>query len=175
MNKKDIKIFCWLAVVFFAVLKFLNFESAEALSLAVSGAVLADWLYDRFLWRINIFEKTPKIYGTYVATNVSNYNGEKRYTSIVTIKQTLSSISVVETMEDGCCESVTASIAKNTPDGPWFLYYTYLTHPKLSTSDDMHYGTSILHIRGSGHLEGRYFTNRNHQTAGNVTLNRISK
>ena len=136
---------------------------------------MADWLYDRILWRFNIFEKTPRIYGTYVATNLSNYNGEKKYTSTVKIRQTLSSISVVETMEDGCCESVTASIAKTTPDGPWFLYYTYLTHPKLSTSDDMHYGTAILHICGRGCLDGRYFTNRNQQTAGNATLIRIAK
>lgn len=175
MNKKNINIFCGLAVVFFVALKFLKFDSIDAFSYAVSGAVFADWLYDRFLWRINIFEKTPKIYGTYVATNVSNYNGEKEYTSTVKIKQTLSSISVVETMEDGCCESVTASIAKTTPDGPWFLYYTYLTHPKLSTSDDMHYGTAILQICGRGYLDGGYFTNRNHQTAGNVTLTRIAK
>lgn len=175
MDRKNIRIFCGLAIVFFVALEFLNFDRMDALSYAVSGAALVDFVYDRLLWRLNFFEKTPKVYGVYVASVFSNYNGGTAYNSIIRIKQTLSSISVVEIMEDGCCESVTASISKTTPDGPWFLYYTYLTHPKLSEKDDMHYGTSILHILEDGTIDGGYFTNRNQQTAGNLTLKRISK
>lgn len=174
MNTKN-KFNCIIAVATFAATTFLGAGFWDAVSYAISIAAIADWTYDRFLWRFNFLEKTPRLYGIYEATVDSNYNGGTSYTSKITIKQTLSSISIVEIMESGCCESVTASVARTTPDGPWFLYYTYLTHPKLSTNDDMHYGTTILHIREDGLLVGGYFTNRNQQTAGNLILKRIHK
>ena len=176
MTHKNIKIFGVISIIVFLALIFLNVETLDAISYAVTVAAVADWAYDRFLWRFNPLEKTPKIYGVYAATSVSNYNGNTTYHSMITIKQTLSAISIVELTEEGCCESITASIAKTSPNGPWFLYYTYLTHPKVSTKDDdMHYGTTILHIREDGVLDGGYYTNRNQQTAGNAFLRRIKK
>lgn len=175
MTQKNLKIFCGLSICIFIILQFFNIGTVDAISYAISAAAIADWAYDCFLWRLNFLEKTPKLYGIYENKVVSSYNGGTSYTSRIIIKQTLSSISIVEIMDSGCCESVTASISRITPDGPWFLYYTYLTHPKLLTNDDMHYGTSILHVREDGLLDGGYFTNRNQQTAGNLTLKRIKK
>jgi hypothetical protein len=175
MTQKNIKIFGVISIICFLALIFLNVEILDAISYAVTIAALMDWSYDRFLWRFNPLEKTPKIYGVYAAAGESNYNGHTTYNSTIIIKQNLSSISIVEIMENSCCESVTASVAKTTPNGPWFLYYTYITHPKLTTNDDMHYGTTILYIREDGVLDGSYFTNRNKQTAGNISLRRIKK
>ena len=114
-------------------------------------------------------DKTPKIYGKYSVENKSNFQGGIEFESEIEIKQTRSSLNIVETLRDGVCESVTASLHQSTSNGKWFLYYTYLTHPK-NAEDDMHYGTSILCIHNRDRLEGSYFTNRTNQTKGSQIM-----
>ncbi|MBQ7001710.1 MAG: hypothetical protein IJN67_11810 [Oscillospiraceae bacterium] len=175
MSQKNIKVFSSIAIILFIALEFWGMETLDALSYAAAGAALADYCYDRFLWRYNPWEPTPRLYGSYNANGVSSHNGETTYQSCVIITQRLSSISVLEILNDACCESVTANLTRHTPDGPWFLYYTYLTHPNHSDTDDMHYGTAIFQVREGGILTGNYFTNRLKQTAGNMTLQRIKR
>lgn len=170
MTNQSIKIFTGISIVVFLIFNFLEFELFDSLSYAVSVAAILNWAYDRWLWRINPLEKSPKIYGTYNATNSSNYNGGIQYNSTVEIKQTRSSITVCEKMRDGICESVTASLSKNVSNGNWFLYYTYLTHPKTLNNDDMHYGTSILCIHDRNLIKGNYYTNQIKQTCGTQKL-----
>lgn len=173
MSQKKVKIFSTIAILLFLIFELLGIAVFDALSYAAALAGLAAVLYDNFLWKYNPFEKNPKIFGIYEAQCHSMHNGGTDYKSTVVIKQTLSSISVIEMLDGACCESVAASLTQHTPNGPWFLYYTYLTHPKPSRTDDMHYGSGIFHVRNSGLIEGSYFTNRIEQTAGTMTLIKI--
>lgn len=178
MTKKNVTIICSLSIAVFLILVFFNIDTIDAVSYAVSAAAAIALAYDRLLWRINPFEKTPKLYGKYKATLYSTFNNGTTYTGKVTIKQTLSSITVLEESDGGYCESVTATLSQNTPGGLWILYYTYLTHPKKSPQnnhqDDMHYGSCVLFVKSRDLLEGNYYTDRVNQTAGSVTLERWS-
>lgn len=170
--KNSVKIFCYIAIIMFIIFYLLNVDLIDSVSYAVSVAALIYLLYDNILWRYNPFDKTPRIYGEYNVTNKTNYQGGMVFDSHIEIKQTRSSINVIEKLRDGVCESVTASLRQSTTNGEWFLYYTYLTHPK-NAGDDMHYGTSILCIHNRDRLEGSYFTNRTQQTKGSQVLIRI--
>lgn len=173
MARKSIKAFCTISVVVFLILELAQVELMDAISYAISAGVLADLAYDRLLWRFNPFEKTPKLYGVYHASLHSTYNEGTHHTGKVTIRQTLSSITILEESEGGYCESVTATLSQSNPDGPWMVYYTYLTHPKSTTKhDDMHYGSCILFVKHRDLLEGNYYTNRKNQTAGDIKLER---
>lgn len=170
MTKKNIKLICYVAIALFFFLRFF-LDPLDALSYAVSLAALIDIAYDKFLWRLNPLEKTPKIYGVYDETSYSTYNGGYHYTAKVVIRQTLSSITVYEEVDGaGYSESITAALVKPSSDGIWNLYYTYRTYPAVSNQDDMHEGTVILCIKNSNELSGRYFTNRVNPTQGNTLL-----
>lgn len=172
--KSTVKVFSGIAIVSFIILCLLEIEVLDAISYAISFSTLAYFGYDKLLWRINPFDKTSKIYGEYSVKNNSTYQGGMEFDSHIKIKQTRSTIMVIEKLRDGVCESVTASLQRGSTNGKWFLYYTYLTHPK-NAGDDMHYGTSILCIHSRDFLEGSYFTNRTQQTRGSQVLKRIKK
>ena len=96
MSNKNMKIVCYLAIGIFIVLQLFQIETLQAISVAVTVATLIDVFYDRFLWKFWPFEKTPKIYGVYEEESESTYNGGYKYSAKVTIKQTLSSIHILE-------------------------------------------------------------------------------
>ena len=148
------------------------FDFSSAFSHSITIAVFLYFLYERILWRFNPFNKTPRIYGKYKTQIESTYNKGVCYESDVTIKQTLSQITVTEKMRDGVCVSIVSSLYKYNDDGQWFLYYVYLTHP-TNKDDDMHYGTSILYVKDKDTLEGFYYTNRIEQTKGKQVFTRI--
>lgn len=174
MSKKDIKIICYLSIFIFLGFRILHFESSEAISFAVSIATVTTVAYDRFLWRFNPLEKTPRIFGSYEETCFSNYQGGYEYKAKAIIKQTLSSITVFEEVDgSGYAESITASLVKSSSDGIWKLYYTYRTYPPTFQNDDMHEGTVILRVCNKKTLSGVYFTNRLTPTQGNVEFNKI--
>lgn len=175
MTNKNIKFTCYCAVGLFIILKFF-FDIFDAISYSVALAALIDIAYDKYLWRFNPLEKTPRIFGTYKETCFSTFNGGYEYTATAKIKQTLSSITVYEEVkESGYAESITAALVPPTTDGAWKLNYTYRTYPEVGKADDMHEGTVILCIKDRNELSGTYFTNRIAPTQGNVTFHRISK
>lgn len=175
MSKKNIKVTCYLAIIVFLFLQLLNFETLKAVGYAVSIATVLDIAYDRYFWRFNPLEKTPKLFGTYDETSLSSYNGGYEYKAKAVIKQTLSSITVFEEVEgSGYSESITANLVKSSSDGLWKLYYTYRTYPAMSKHDDMHEGTVILRVDSENTLNGVYFTNRLDPTQGNMHLRKIS-
>lgn len=176
MTNKNIKITCYLSILLFILFQFFHLKMMTAVSYAVSSAAILDVLYDRWLWRYNPLENTPRIFGKYKAVFYSSFNNRIGNPSKITIRQTLSHIFVYEECEDGYSESVTASLVKLTQNGQWHLYYTYLTHPtdvKLKQNDDPHHGTAILCVKDDGKIEGTYFTNRLVPTSGDLKLKRI--
>ena len=170
MKKEVIKNFCGIAVVLFIIFITI-FDVLDAISYSISIATFLYFLYERILWRFDPFNKTPKIYGNYKTKIESTYGNGIQYESDVTIKQTLSKITITEKMRDGVCVSIVSSLYKYNDDGQWFLCYTYLTHPK-NNDDDMHYGTSVLHVKDKDTLEGFYYTNRIKQTKGKQIFTR---
>lgn len=170
MKKEVIKNICGIAVVFF-ILFITMFDVLDAISYSISIAALFYFLYERLLWRIDPFNKTPKIYGNYKTKIESTYGEGICYESEVIIKQTLSKITITEKMRDGVCVSIVSSLYQYTDNGQWFLCFTYLTHPK-NMNDDMHYGTSVLYVKDKDTLEGFYYTNRIKQTKGKMVFTR---
>ena len=171
LKKDAIKIICGISIVLFII--FITIvDVLDAISYSISLAVFLYFLYDKFLWRFDPFNKTPRIYGKYKTKIESTYGGGVCYESDVVIKQTLSQITITERMRDGVCVSIVSSLYKYTDDGQWFLCYTYLTHPK-NNEDDMHFGTSILYVKDKNTLEGFYYTNRIKQTKGKQIFTRI--
>ena len=178
MTTKNIKITCRFAIIVFLFLQLpiLKLNLSTAIGYAVSAAAILDILYDRFLWRYNPLENTPRIFGQYNAVFYSSFNNRVGNPSTITIRQTLSHISIYEECVDGYSESITASLVKLTQNGQWHLYYTYLTHPtdvKLKQNDEAHHGTAILCIKENGLIEGPYFTNRANPTSGDLVLTKI--
>lgn len=176
MTQKIVKLAGALAIVLFLLLSTFC-ELLDAISYATSLSMLFCLVYDRWLWKYNPFEKTPRIAGIYQADCCSNYNGEYRYSSRITIHQTLSTITVCEQLmhKQGYCESITASLIPPIGAGKWRLYYTYVTRQKAMPKDAMHEGTVILDIMDQNTLSGTYFTNRMEQTAGDMELIRIPR
>lgn len=170
MKNKNIKIFSGIAIASFIVLCFFKIELLDAFAWSITISAFFERLYAKWLWRINPFEKTPRIYGKYKASIHSSYNGGTSYTSEIKIKQTLNSISVFEIMDDGHCDSITATLLSQNSDSKWFLYYTYITYPTKISDDDKHHGTSILCVESRDVLRGTYFTDRINQTRGTQNL-----
>jgi len=169
---KNLRIFSIISIIIYLVMVVLMGDAIRCISPAVSVAVIIFFAYDRVLWRINPFEKTPKLRKRYKACQVSTYKGGYKYETEIVIRQSLSSIAVVENMGSSYCESVSSEFVKSNT-GEWVLYYTYLTHPEMrmgDETDDMHYGTVILRYINRDHLVGEYFTNRKIQTAGRMEL-----
>ena len=172
MNKNAIKCICEISIILF-VICIAIFDFSNAFSYSITVAVFLYFLYERLLWRCNPFNKTPRIYGRYKGNIESTYDGGLCYESRLTIKQTLSQITVTEETPSGVCVSIVSSLYKYNDDGQWFLAYIYLTHPQTPNHDDMHYGTSILYIKDKDTLEGFYYTNRIQQTTGMQAFKRV--
>lgn len=175
MTQKIIKLAGIVAIILFLMLSFFC-ELLHAISYAASLSALFCLVYDRWLWKYNPFEKTPRIAGVYDADCCSTYNDGYRYRSQITIRQTLSSITICEELmnKQGYCESITATLIEPIGDGKWRLHYTYVTYPKAMSRDSMHEGAAFLEIMDKNRISGRYFTNRVEQTAGDMDLTKIS-
>lgn len=171
MKPKSIKNLALTAGVLAIILYLCGHALWSAVSYAATTVVALFTAYDLFLWRINPLEKQPKIYGTYTAYCHSTHNNGYDYTSKVTIRQTHSTVTVLEELTDGShCESLTGNFIKITENGDWMLYYSYLTHPNPGKGDDMHQGTAMLRYLKSGELQGTYYTNRIVPTSGTMLL-----
>ena len=175
MTQKITKLTAGVAIVLFLILRFFC-ELLDAISYAISLSALFSLAYNRWLWKYNPFEKTPRIAGVYNADCYSTHDGGYPYQSQITIHQTLSSITICEQLmlKQGYCESITASLIEPIGDGKWRLCYTYVTRQNATQTDDMHEGTAILDIMDTNRLVGSYFTNRSKQTAGDMELTKTS-
>ncbi len=173
MMQKSIKITSSISCILSILFLLCGFNIINSISHAVATASLMYVLYDRYIWKLNPLCKTPKIYGVYLAKCVSNHSGEYNYTSEVTIRQTLSSISIIEDLGGGshCC-SIAAAFVKLTPEDGWVLYYTYSSSPHINGTDDMHEGTAKLYANSQGDLEVQYYTNRLTPTKGTMYLSK---
>lgn len=137
----------------------------------VTPILIIATIYEKWLWKFNPFEKTPKIMGKYSGVIEYSYNekNEKKKAEIE-IKQSLLSISVKITTNEITSNSITSYIVFE--NGEYVLYYTYITNPKSkhSQTNPIQRGTCRLTNKNED-LVGTYWTSR--QTIGDITFNRI--
>lgn len=180
--QKLLKISLWTVIIVFSVRCALSWQTivndfslynlwgyaGEAIGLASVFVIL----YERYLWRINPFEKTPKLAKQYTGTLTSHYDNIERPATIE-IQQTLFSIKVFTTTSESKSASLSASIDDFL--GETQLTYCYLNTPKTAYRhrSEVHYGTAILCIKNPQKITGQYYTDR--KTLGDMTFTAVSE
>lgn len=160
----------WLALLAFVVRCFISWSEIKqgifvydligfaGEAIGISAIIVV--VYEKYLWKIDPFEKTPRIFGMYSGTLKSNYDGKERKATLK-IKQTLLTVEVMLKTE----ESTSRSILGTTKIifGENELIYTYLNEPKVSVRNrsEIHYGTATFILDEKDILIGRYYTDRN--------------
>lgn len=139
---------------------------------AVSLTTILLWLYNKFLWKINPFNKTPKYYGKYSGSIIFSKDGKNKNKHIdVTIEQTYLKINIKSITNEITSNSITSSIVDENNEN--VLYYIYITNPqsRVSMNNPIQYGTCRITQSEKGKLEGVYWTSR--QTKGDIKLKKI--
>ena len=180
--KKTVQITCW---IFAIVLLARYIYSCIVLSQiptarefvgyadeSISIAIILFTIYERWLWRINPFESTPKLKREYSGSFVSSYDNAEREAKLE-IKQTLFTVQIVMTTKESKSKSLSSSIDDIL--GEKQLTYTYLNTPKTAFRhrSEIHYGTTMLTINKDGTLSGEYYTDR--QTRGDMNFYPVGK
>lgn len=156
--------------------------SPTAITCALCG------LYERKLWRLPIFSwlnTMPDIAGTYCGEIRFRFSGQSEQVKKckLQIKQTCSRIKVecVFNREGEANTKSRSRVASILTDelGDHQLYFYYhnrgscMSHDTLNAHDGMNV-LDIVNENGSIRLEGYYFTNRDPQTKGCMTVTRLS-
>lgn len=174
----------WTVIILFLIrcligqLDFLDFLKCEnmydyfgAAGEAISIATIILFIYNKWLWKINPFDATPKLNGIYNGTIEYTQNGKKKKKSTkVVIIQTSLNVTVKITTNEITSNTITSNLVEE--NGEFVLYYTYLTNPRSCYSEEnpIQHGTCRLTKTGSNTLEGQYWTSR--KTIGDIKLTR---
>ena len=117
--KKTVQITCWLfAIVLLAryiysciilspmptVREFVGYADES-----ISIAIVLFTIYERWLWRINPFESTPKLKREYSGSFISSYDNAEREAKLE-IKQTLFTVQIIMTTKESKSKSLSSSI-----------------------------------------------------------------
>ena len=176
-QKNLINISVWCAIVLFALRCLISWDSIkvnfsckdawEFASQAISVAVILSAAYEKYLWRFNPLEKTPKLASKYTGTLKSNYDGIEHSASLL-IKQSLLSVHVTLVTDESKSKSLSASIDEVFDEMQ--LTYCYLNTPKSEyrNRSEIHYGTAALALSDPMRIEGQYYTDR--KTAGDMVF-----
>ena len=136
---------------------------------AIAFSVVVIILYEKWLWKINPFEKVPRLKRKYIGTLSTTYNGEQMERRVeLEIHQTLLSVRVVLVTDESKSNSISASIDRIHDE--WQLVYCYLNVPNVNVRErsEIHYGTTMLCIENPKEMKGEYYTDR--KTRGNVNF-----
>lgn len=180
MNKQQkeiINICVWGTIVFFVLRCMIDWKSIlKEVSIynlygyageAFGVAAIFTGIYEKTLWRLNPFEKFPKLAKRYHGTLKSSYYNIER-NGTLEIKQTLLSIQITLITSESRSTSFVASI--DDIYGEMKLTYIYLNTPqmKYSAQSVKHFGTAVFSLNDPMVLEGQYYTDR--KTVGDMTF-----
>jgi hypothetical protein len=148
--------------------------------------------FDKWLWRwfrrIGIV-RVPDIQGQWEVDGYTSFDEEvksceakviirqtKSFKAKVIITQTWTHISVYLETEQSSSRSLAASLSFNQPEGAVLIYH-YRNEPKPNAMKTMHAhrGTALLRLKNDEFMEGEYYTGRDRQNYGGLTLRRVSK
>lgn len=149
-------------VVFFKDGFFSNFQvyaTFGAIGDAISVSYILLKLYEKYFWKFNKLDKTPRLYGVYDVTLVSSFDEIARKGKL-TINQTFTTISIKLVTDESVSVAVVGDIIENA--GNFQLVYSYRNEPQVLILDksSIHYGTAMLNIVSNNELNGQYFTHR---------------
>ena len=148
-------------------------------SIAVLVAVALWGAWDRWIWRVSLFQRMqfvpPRILGTWKGELRSHWTDPdtevrppRKYVYLV-IKQTFSSVSVMLLTDESQSQSYSL-LAKATKENG--LGYLYLNEPEMDAdeSSHMHRGAAIFRLSDTpvALLRGRYWTDR--ETTGELVF-----
>lgn len=155
------KILCGLSIILFIVI-YCIFETLwTSITSAISVSLFLGIFYDEWGWRLNPFEKTPKLNKEYKGVIEYIYQGKEGKKNVtVSIKQTLSHIAVKIYTDEIMSISIIAQIYKEYDEN--ILYYIYTTEPKNKYSDKnpKQYALCRMNISQKDKIEGKYWTSR---------------
>ncbi|MFZ3578317.1 hypothetical protein [Virgibacillus sp. DJP39] len=137
--------------------------------LAVFLTTIISVLYEKWVWRFNPIEKTPKLFKHYNGTIEYSYNGSVEHKNLkIYVRQSLFNLDIKLVTEEIISTTITSKIVKE--NGNYVLYYTYITNPKSKFSDTnpIQYGTSRFLLDETEVLQGVYWTSR--KTKGDIYL-----
>ena len=172
--KKYVECICGIAIISFVIVKiiFKNLGIWDALTYASSFTSIVVVLYVTVLWRINPFEKIPKLKKEYIGTLISTYDDKQRDVKIF-VKQNLFETKIIFESNESSSKSITANFYDEY--GTQMLSFGYINNPKAmyKNRSPIHYGMCILEIKDKDHLKGQYFTDR--CTRGDIKLQCVSE
>lgn len=144
------------------------------------------YLYDKFLWKINMFRffgwlsSTPDLNGRWEGT--VNRTGENNpHAFVVEIKQTYSKLKYYVYTKNSKGESISAKFIKDEVEGKYKLVSAWKSKARNRTNPneyDQFNGLSIMdysEYNGQKRLTDIYFTNRNPRTSGETDLLFVDK
>lgn len=172
--KKHLKVAFYIAIAIFIICSLISTpDSFKDISsntgIAVLLTIIISGLYEKWGWRLNPFEKTPKLSNEYEGTIEFKYNGKTGNKNIrVYVKQSLFHLEIKLVTDETVSSTITSKIIKE--NGNYVLYYTYITNPKSKYSDlnPIQFGTCRFIIDDTNKLTGIYWTNR--QSKGDIFL-----
>jgi len=142
---------------------------------AISLSTVIMSLFNVWIWKwkwVQKLHKEPVLFSKYHGYLRSDYDGIDRECD-VDVKQTFLSISIRMKTKESTSRSLEASIIErnNVP----YLLYTYQNEPHadIQSRSPIHYGTVMVEINDTQHLEGNYFTGRG--TKGSMKLDAIKQ
>lgn len=136
-------------------------------------------LFDEYLWRMQLLHriaitKLPDLSGKWQGTGYTSFEEGKPYEVELQIRQTWTHLSVYLETAQSRSRSLTASLLVNEPEGA-VLTYEYRNEPKANALPSMHShrGTAVLRLRNTDCLDGDYYSGRDRQNYGGLTITRV--
>jgi len=173
-QKKHLKIAIYIALAIFGICSIISlpnsFRDFSAYTgISVSITIFISVLYEKWFWKLNPLEKTPKLFNHYNGILEYNYNGEFGNKNIkVYVRQSLFRLNIQLITDEGVSSTITSKVVEE--NGNYVVYYTYITNPKskFSERNPIHYGTCRFIVDDPAKLSGFYWTSRN--TKGDIYL-----
>lgn len=168
--KKFINASIWVAVILFCVRCFIDWKTMSSnfyvydvwgyAGEAIGLTSVIMLIYEKWLWKYNMFCSTPVLSKVYLGKVRSSYGNLERNVKLE-VKQTLLSVNIILISGESRSRSISSSIDDIL--GEKQLTYCYLNKPKneYRTRSEIHYGTAMLCIQNKDVLEGHYYTDRN--------------
>lgn len=167
--------FClWLLICFlFSKVFSVSFDLMNLLSHTVFISVLLFLLYVNYIWKYDVFNDTPKIYGKYIGNIIYDYKEKEGKIEVeAEIKQTFLSTHVKLITKEMTSYSKVSEIIGEM--GEQILYYIYITNPKnaFNERNPIKRGACILFIEDN-ELRGVYWTEK--KSTGDIILKKVEK
>jgi hypothetical protein len=139
------------------------------------------WLYDKFLWKIKLFQRidwlyVPNLAGAWDVKVKTSFDGFAQIISGKAIfRQTASKVSISLETDTSESHSIHAALIRVDKLRAYELTYNYVNHPKADSTQTMsiHLGTTHVAISDDcKKMDGEYYAGRDRQNYGRISFSR---